>query len=442
MARVELSDEQRRAIYGAGSVIVRASAGSGKTEVLAQRFVALLAGDIEGRAAMAPEAIAAITYTEKAAADMRRRIAEVLDARIADESNVPRRMRLVRARRSLGLARLSTIHAFCGRILREYPFEAGLNPGFEILDEPESTTFIEHECRAMLVDFVRRKNPAARRLVRARGLSGGAWREGAVAIAIRLVRDLERLGYPPSWLIDKAAATAARLEACGAEVPDRAAIVVKLVDELTRIAGIPGKAGDQLEKLCAQWPELRPAIAAIDAESDFEQFAMLDVLKALLPAAQNKIIKETVQAIAGIKNEGGAIEQLRDAYGAGRAAGVTRTTAELISELAVHLDARRRAENVATFDDLLVRCRNLLRADPTIAGRYRSELSALLVDEYQDVDPIQDEIVALLTEGGAPEPELFMVGDEKQSIYRFRGADVAVFNRARDSAPAPTPLQH
>ena len=94
MARVELTGEQRDAVYAAGNVLVRAGAGSGKTEVLAQRFAALLAGDIPGRAPLAPERIAAITFTEKATADMRRRIAEVLDQRIACEDDAARRAAL------------------------------------------------------------------------------------------------------------------------------------------------------------------------------------------------------------------------------------------------------------------------------------------------------------------------------------------------------------
>src|SRR4029077_4075798 len=150
----------------------RAGAGSGKTEVLAQRFVALLAGDIAGREPLAPEQIAEITFTEKATDDMRRRIAEFLDDRIAREGDAARRSALVRARLTLGLARISTIHAFCARMLREYPIEAGVDQGFEVLDEYQSMTFLESACREMIADAVRRHEAGATRLVSARGLYG------------------------------------------------------------------------------------------------------------------------------------------------------------------------------------------------------------------------------------------------------------------------------
>ena len=178
MARVELTAEQRDAVYAAGNVLVRAGAGSGKTEVLAQRFVALLAGDIAGREPLAPERIAAITFTEKATADMRRRIAEVLDDRIAREGDAARRTALVRARRTLGLARISTIHAFCARMLREYPIEAGVDPGFEVLDEYQSMTFLEGAGRELIADAVRSQHPGAMRLVGARGLYGFTHQNG------------------------------------------------------------------------------------------------------------------------------------------------------------------------------------------------------------------------------------------------------------------------
>src|SRR5579875_677956 len=435
MAVSELTDEQRAAVFAPGHVIVRASAGSGKTEVLAQRFVALLAGDIQGRAPVAPEAIAAITYTEKATADMRRRIAEVLDMRVGCETEGPLRTRLITARRKLGLARLSTIHAFCGRILREHPLEAGLAPGFEILDDLETATFVEDRCRAFIVDRVRRGDPAAQRLVRVRGLEGAGRTEGAVPTAVRLVRELDRLGHPPEWLIEKGDASAALLGARGAQIAKDIAHLIDLVDDLVKMRGIGGVAGEKLHDLSIAWPELRCAIRRLRPDSPFDEFGVLDLLIKAMPDARKQDLKSVVGAIRA------AAEAIREAYGAACAAPLTRETASLIADLARDLDNRRRENNVATFDDLLVRCRNLLEERGEIAAAYRRELSALLVDEYQDTDPIQDQIVRLLAEGDPPRPELFIVGDEKQSIYRFRGADVRVFNNPRKPAAAVRPLR-
>ncbi len=114
MEPVDLSEEQRAAILAPGSVAVRAGAGSGKTEVLARRFVALAAGDVPGNEPLSPERIAAVTFTEKATYDMKRRIAQVLDSELTLAGG-ERKDRLGRTRRLLPLARISTIHTFCAR---------------------------------------------------------------------------------------------------------------------------------------------------------------------------------------------------------------------------------------------------------------------------------------------------------------------------------------
>ncbi len=425
MARVELTAEQRGAVYAASNVLVRAGAGSGKTEVLAQRFVALLAGDIAGREPLAPERIAAITFTEKATADMRRRIAEVLDQRIARADDPGRRAALARARRTLGLARISTIHAFCTRLMREYPIEAGVDPGFEVLDEDQSMTFLESACRELVADAVRRCEPGALRLAGARGLYGTPHRMGAIGVALRVIGEAARLGQPHAWIRETAETTAAKLRAYGAAIPGLRAQLVELIGGLLALRGVPGKAGEALDQLRADWPRLRPVIEAFDADSEPSALEVLDELLANLPSAQNSRVRDSVHKIRA------QVERIIQAYGAYRAAPATLEIANLAADTAVELERRKRAARVVTFDDLLILANRLLRDHPEVALRYRRTLAALLIDEYQDTDPIQDGVVRLLTEHGAPVPELFVVGDAKQSIYRFRGADVAVFNRPR-----------
>ncbi|HVA40602.1 MAG TPA: UvrD-helicase domain-containing protein, partial [Candidatus Binataceae bacterium] len=436
MARVELTVEQRDAVYAAGNVLVRAGAGSGKTEVLAQRFVALLAGDIAGREPLAPERIAAITFTEKATADMRRRIAEVLDDRIAREDDAGRRAALVRARRTLGLARISTIHAFCARMLREYPIEAGADPGFEVLDEYQSMTFLEGQCRDLLADAVRRADSGAMRLVGARGLYGFTHQMGAIEIVRQAIGEAARLGRSHDWIRTTAETTAAKLRDHGAAIPGLRAQLAGLVGQLLAMRGVGGKAKESLDVLRGEWLRLRPAIEAFGADSEPLALDALSALEAKLPDKRNQTIRSTLAEIDE------TIKDLRGSYGAYRAAEATREIAALVADIAAELERRKRDERVVTFDDLLILANRLLAAHPEVALRYRRALGALLVDEYQDTDPIQDGVVRLLTERGAPAPELFVVGDEKQSIYRFRGADVTVFNRPREPlAILPRPLR-
>lgn len=441
MTRVELSPEQHQAIYTPGNVLVRAGAGSGKTEVLARRFVALVAGDIEGRVPLAPERIAAITFTEKATADMRRRIADVLDARTDDEQQTNRRRSLARARRTLGLARISTIHAFCARLLREHPIETGLDPGFEVLDEYQSTTFLERACRELVADAVREHDRGAFRLAGARGLYGTTHRPGAIEVLLRVIGEAARLGKSSGWIGEKAAETASELRAYAPRIVELRASLITSVERLAG-ASVSGKAGEKIDDLRGLWPELRRKTECFSADSDPPALDSLYELKDVLPTAQNAKLRDTIYELRGKDERPGIIPRIIAAYGACRAAEATEEIARLVTDVAEKLEARKRDERVVTFDDLLVLARRLLETHPEIARQYRSAISALLVDEYQDTDPIQDAVVRLLTEGVGPAPELFVVGDEKQSIYRFRGADVTVFNNPRDlAALIERPLQ-
>jgi ATP-dependent exoDNAse (exonuclease V) beta subunit len=446
-SRIELSVEQRAAILTPGNVIVRAGAGSGKTEVLARRFVALVAGDIEGRAPLMPEWIAAMTFTEKATIDMRARIAAVIDERLAENNREDLQAHLVRAKRTLGLARISTIHAFCTRILRENPLEAGLDPDFEVIDEYESQTFLTRVCEQGLVDAVRGDDPGAIRLASARGLRPLGFREGAVDIAVRLIREARRLGRPPGWINETAHRTAAQIATNRGDVARLAGQLCAYVDQLPAPKELRGQTADQVAGLRAKWPRLRGSLLAFDADSGPEIIELLRDLDKLIPDARAAAVKEMVKAIRELlcRSSGafGLDGELIRAWGAQRSIRPTLEVAALIDRITVALDDARRRDRVATFDDLLeLTLRMLDDASSGVVDRYRTDLHALLVDEYQDTDPLQNAIVSRLTDprGADPGPELFIVGDEKQSIYRFRGADVAVFNRQRDPAPRALPL--
>jgi ATP-dependent helicase/nuclease subunit A len=451
-ARFEPSDEQRAAIYAPDDVLVRAGAGSGKTEVLARRFVAILAGDIEGRAGLLPEQVAAMTFNEKATRDMQARITAVLVSRIEqareDCEAVGKIAHLERCRRRLGLARISTIHAFCARILRENPIEAALDPNFEVLDEDQSATMLERECEQTLIAILRASDPGAVALMRARGLRDAYYTRGALSIVVGLVGGLERLGKDGGWLIECASRLADETRARSEEVALCAHQLCELVEQLTLIKIASGVAQERIEQLKARWPKLKPVALAFNSESDPSALDALRDLAELLPSAQSATIKALVQSIKSLLDKSGKgvgiSGQLIDLWGEQRAVQPTLDIARTVATIAGKIAERKRAEGVVTFDDLLSLSLRLLRDHPEGARRYRGTLRALLVDEYQDTDPIQHAVVTELTRraDGELAPELFIVGDEKQSIYRFRGADVAVFRRRREPEPLLRRLQH
>lgn len=441
------TDEQAAAIGTPDHPTLRAGAGSGKTEVLARRFIALIAGDIEGIAPISPERMAAIVFGELAAVDLRARIVKVFDERIAETPPGPPCAALRAARRMLPLARISTIHAFCARILRENPLAAGLDPGFTVLDEFASGTFLEHEARRALIDAVRDpdSSPGARLLVAARGMDGGEYRAGAVGVALEIAGRLARLNHPPEWLVEKAREFAAREPEMRAELAMRADATMQLAETLLG-AEVGGAAGERIAQSRRIWPVARAALQLISDDNDGGgrdgEWETLSDFVAALPDARNHTIKEHVIALRQLlpakdKLNGG----LAEAWGALRAIEPTRQIAATIAQAARRLDDVRRRERVVTFDDLLILARRMLEARPDVANRYRSALDALLVDEYQDTDPLQHEIIELLARPAPAAPALFVVGDEKQSIFGFRNADVTVFKRRIEAASNLLPLR-
>jgi ATP-dependent helicase/nuclease subunit A len=446
MRGVAPSLEQERAILSPGNLLVRAGAGSGKTEVLARRLVALIAGDIEGAHPLAPEQIAAITFTEKATYDMRERIAQVLEERITEEPPGERFTHLVRARRLLPLAHISTIHAFCQRILAENPLEAGLAPGFEVIDEYESRAYRERVCEQALVDAVRGNDRGAAHLMEARGMRGGIYREGALDILMRIVGELERFGYPPEWIVEATEAGVRRCADSHGNINELARKLAKLIDELLRARDLTAGAEAKIAPLRRGWTEMRHRLTALDENHQPGEFEVVRDICDATPDARGRLQQRVIE-IRELATKGGGrfglAGALIEAYGTHRAIEPATEVGRLVADIARKLAEAKERDGVVTFDDLLTRTQRMLSNNATVARRYRATLRAMLVDEYQDTDPIQDAIVDLLTDpsGDRPAPQLFIVGDEKQSIYRFRGADVTVFNRERRSTPTPVPLR-
>jgi len=419
--------EQRAAVEIAGSAAVRAGAGSGKTAVLARRFVHLLRS---GGPVAEVGQILAITFTEKATAEMTRKIRQVI-AEEVESADKAARAHWGRVRRDLLGAQISTIHAFSARVLRENPLEAGVDPRAVVLDEHESRSYVESTVEVALLARLRAGDAAARELVLRAGLAGGA-SGGAVGLVADFLARLGRTGRDGAWLV---AATARQAERAPEAARALGAAAARLIDAIdARLA--PGGKGKGIRALAQAWPAWKERLQHLGPGTPLEEFLALRSLRRLLAGGS---LASAVAAELAVQPGGRLVGALAETYGFLRAQPENERLAALIAAVADALRARKREDGVLTFDDLIGETRAVLAAHPAVRERYARRFRAILVDEFQDTDRVQAEIVRLLA-AGTPAPLVFVVGDEKQSIYRFRGADVSVFQDMREQLGCELPL--
>ena len=419
MADREPTAEQLAAIRVEGSAAVRAGAGAGKTRVLSEHFVHLLR-PVDGRPPIADQVsdILAITFTEKAASEMKTQIRQLLTQEAA-AAPLADRPRWERARRELLGAQISTIHAFCHRIVRENPVESMVDSAAILRDEHESRVWIEAAVEDSLTTRLRAGDPGARLLVGRYGLRGRR-DGGAVGHCVRLLGRLAGTGRVPAWVVDATAQQSAVAGAAAeAELAASAARLIAKVD--ADVAGPSRRQG--LPELRLAWPEWATVLRGLDGATTLTEFARLARLVQLMRDTNMRgVIGEL-----GLR-EAQLVGTIAEQYGALAARDAAAAVAALLAAIAADVRARRDADGVLTFDDLIIDAHRVLTQHPAVRDRYARRFRAVLVDEFQDTDAVQAGLVRALAGETVP---LFIVGDEKQSIYGFRGADVAVFQEMR-----------
>ena len=410
------------------TLFVEAGAGSGKTQELVGRIVNLVTTGTAGI-----EAIAAITFTEKAASELRDRVRRQLEgelerARSAADPAVADRC--AQALDDLDGAAIGTLHSFAQRLLVEHPIEAGLPPRIEVLDEVASTVAFDDRWAGFVDELL--ANEAIERpllLATAAGVRLTALR--VVALAFNDNWDLAE-SQAPSEPIDPSEWTP-RLDAllgelAGAcderhEADDDDTLHQRLC-QLEEWAGRVRTASDEYTKLALLSSDSRPNAGGRGAKARWPDDYDLGGLRARIDDVCTRS------------------EELRTEVAL---AAVTRLAVEL-RRFTLDAAAERRQAGQLEFHDLLVLARQMLRGPhggvvrAALHRRYRH----LLIDEFQDTDPIQIELAVLIAglhpgSGDLPWDQvevrpghLFFVGDPKQSIYRFRRADISLFLRAAD----------
>ncbi len=417
------------------SFCVEAGAGTGKTSLLVGRFLSILES---GKASCSQ--IVAITFTEKAAGEMKIRLRQKILERLADRALAGEaRANLERAFDELERSPISTIHSFAATILREYPVEARVDPNYSQLDALESALFFD-ECWS---DFLARGAEVWEETLRRFIFFGGSIDDfGALAAELyahRAERACERMfggislpgdciRVPPSNMDPSSelrngfAAAAARLSALErdhcANPADRGSLAI-------------GEFAAKME-----------ALDLLQGD-DLTRFLLTIKLPKNKGSRENWRPAETCAEQKGIFGE---LDEFRESARTELSDFLRYGLERFFDEFLASVERRKAALGVLDFDDLLIKVRELLRSGSaldTLRDRYRY----ILVDEFQDTDPVQAEIVYLLAgaaEGpgagaagrpGRSEPapgKLFIVGDPKQSIYRFRKADIEIYERVKE----------
>jgi ATP-dependent helicase/nuclease subunit A len=411
------------------TLLVEAAAGTGKTTELVHRIVNLLAAG-----AATVDGLVAVTFTEKAAAELKLRLREHLDRARAAEPAAARRANLEDALRRLEEAHINTIHGFCADLLRERPVEAGVDPAFEVLIEPAARRLYDRVFDEWFARALEDPPEGVRRVLARRQDDEDEVGEGPVDRLRRAGYELvEWRDFPARWRRDPAF--------------DRRGAIDRLRDRLAAFATLSGSPGRKGDNLAADAFFVRQASRDLEDEVRNGR-ADLDELEGRLVALARHRDRSRMRRGRGTEFAPGVaradVIAERDALFTGLDTFVRDADADLAAtlrdELAGTVDLYERAKAGAgrlDFLDLLIRARDLLRGHAGVRADFQARFTRILVDEFQDTDPIQAEILLLLAASDAaagdwrrvvPAPgKLFIVADPKQSIYRFRRADVGIY---------------
>jgi ATP-dependent helicase/nuclease subunit A len=431
-----LADQQARELILSAldeTLVVEAAAGTGKTTELVKRILRVIE---TGRAEVT--SLVAVTFTEKAAGELKLRLRQELEDARARAAGELTRTRLENALKNLEEAHVSTIHGFCGDLLRERPVEAGVDPLFTVLTEAQARRLYTEAFSAWFQEVLQDPPEGVRRSLRRtsrRGWGGDIDEDGPVERLRRAGWELtEWRDFPANWTRPDF---------------DREAQIRGLADAVHAFAAITaqGSVRDNLfiDTAAARRTsdELRLVMGAGD----------LDAAESLLvDLAKSRDFTRARKGSGAYYGKTAPRSQVQDGHKA-LVAALEVFTADADADLAALLRDELRGSidryqqlkgraGALDFLDLLGCARNLVKDNPDVRRSFQQRFTRVFVDEFQDTDPLQAELLLLLS---ADDPEetnwravravpgkLFVVGDPKQSIYRFRRADVEIYRQVCD----------
>ncbi len=413
------------------SMIVEAAAGTGKTTILVRRLVEVLAS---GNAEI--HQIVAVTFTRKAAGELKLRLRQALDE-ARSSTDRQRAARLTEALKHLEEASIGTIHSFCAEILRTRPVEAEIDPSFAGIDEEEAERLFDRAFRRWVESALERMPDGLGRALSR--LASQPSFDGASPIdrlrgAGRVLREWR--DYPAAW---------------ESRPFDRNGTIDSLVGRVGGLAELYDSnqdARDPLRQALApawrlgEWVRRSEAVAVRDY--DALEARLTETLRELKRQARRKGRGswpiDGISRAEVVRRRDDLIDTLESFKRHADAELAVQLRTELGAAVASYDELKHNAGQL-DFLDLLIRARDVIRDNPEVRRHLQAAYTHVFVDEFQDTDPLQVEILLLLTAGDPGETDwrkalpaagkLFLVGDPKQSIYRFRRADVALYEQVK-----------
>ncbi len=396
---------------------VEAGAGSGKTYHLVLRMVNLIK---KGKVKI--ENLTAVTFTRKAAAELKERFQIKLEQSLKEGTDPREKANIAEALANMEQVFIGTIHSFCSKILRERPVEAGVDPGFTEIKEEEDSVYAENSWSLYMENCHLDGRGAALDFFKANGILPDELKDSYKKI----------IQFPDVEIVTK---TKSEQDMAKPDFTDERKLVGQFVAYLKEIMPkeVPENGWDNLQKL------IRKAVYFIDNGYLGDDVSFVKMLKDLgrkaevtqkkWPDGNGKFYEEQMEKFQN-ETVNPAVRKWQE-Y-------LHKPCADFIKSGAQFYSNWRKEHSILNFTDLLSITSDLLRKKHEVRSYFKERFTHILVDEFQDTDPIQAEIFLFLTGADTGEADwrkidpvpgsLFLVGDPKQSIYRFRRADISIYN--------------
>ncbi len=394
------------------SYAVEAGAGTGKTTILLERVQNIL---LQEKASLSE--IVLITFTEKAAAELKIKLRNRLQALYRDPGNA----RIIgRALEEYEKSTISTIHSFAASMLRERPVEAKINPGFEVADALTSTLFFDEIWQEWIEDQMENAPEALRSPLHFDVRLPSIKETAALILLNRDIRD----GKPAKENVS---------------LSDRIAQLEKISSELVAIA--ERFCVENADKGYRQIVDFHAIVQRLHGMNEEQKKRELFDMS-IIPARGAQANWSDPSQLKRAKELFKEVSAITDHFRHQLAQNICADIAAWLDGFIDHYDAQKKKRGYLDFEDLLIHARDMLKENMEVREYFQKRYKYILVDEFQDTDPLQAEIVFFLSEikpkaknweeVKVKKGKLFIVGDPKQSIYRFRRADTDIYAAAKN----------